>query len=338
MRYRRAGKTDLMLSEVGFGTAAPSGLMTVELPDAQYDVTKRALELGINYFDCAPDYGDGIGELTTGQVLKRLGVRPIITTKVEIRESDLPDIAGHIERSLDASLERLGVDYVDVLQIHNGPTGGAPNFQDQSYQRLNIKDYFAPKGAIEGLQRVQRQGKTRYLGFICRGGDGPFTKQLVDTGVFDLINVSFTLLNPSAGFGLPYGMNIEADYANIISYAESRGVGTAIYSPLAGGLLADAVVQRGEFHPLARGLIDRQRPLLSRARALNFLSIAGKHSLAQAAFRFILANTGVSTVIGGFSDVPQLEELVATSGAGPIDEELMARIEMVWRVGGTNAT
>src|SRR5690348_8977402 len=113
MRYRRAGKTDLVLSEIGFGTAAPSGLMTIDAPDQQYEVAKRAVELGVNYFDTAPDYGDGIGELTTGRVLKRLGIRPVITTKIEIREDDQGDIAGHIERSLNASLERLGVDYVD---------------------------------------------------------------------------------------------------------------------------------------------------------------------------------------------------------------------------------
>lgn len=331
MRYRALGNTGLQISEIAFGTAAPSGLMTIEPNDEQFKVMKRAVELGINYFDTAPDYGDGISEINTGRILRELGIRPIITTKVEVRADNLHDIGGHIERSLEQSLQRLGVDYVDILQVHNGPITGDPHLQGASYSRLNVEDYFAPNGAIEGLERVRRQGKTRFIGFICRGSDGPEVKRLLGTGLFHMINVSFTLLNPSAGVTMPYGMHVDADYGEVITYAHSKGVGTAIYSPLSGGLLTDQVVKRGEFHPLARALIDRQRPLLEKAKALSFLSVPGKHSLAQASVRFILAAEGVTTVLGGFSDIQQMEEIVAASGAGPLSPELMARVEMAWR-------
>jgi L-glyceraldehyde 3-phosphate reductase len=146
-----------------------------------------------------------------------------------------------------------------------------------------------------------------------------------------MINASFTLLNPSAGLRMPYGTYVDADYEEIISHARSKGVGTAIYSPLSGGLLTDQVVSRGEFHPLARGLIDRQRILLEKAKALSFLSVPGEHSLAQAAVRFILMTEGVTTVLGGFSDTRQMEEIVAASSAGALSAELMTRVEMVWR-------
>ncbi len=330
MQYREVGSTGVRVSEIAFGCADPSGLMTSGAFEDQLRVCSRAIELGINYFDTAPDYGTGASEVSLGKVLKELGVRPFIVTKIEVRQENLDDIAGHVQRSLDASLERLQVDYVDLLQIHNGPTIERPQIEGASYRVLGIEDYFAPNGAIEGITRAQRQGKTRLLGFIVRGNDKEPVRRLIDTGIFNMINVPYTLLNPTANLPLPAGMEVDGDFGEVIPYAEAHGVGTAIYSPLGGGLLADGVVQRGEFHPSARPLLDRQRPLLARAKALGFLSTK-EHSLAQAAYRFILSATGVTAVLGGFADIGQMEELVAVSGAGPLSPELMARVEMVWR-------
>ena len=75
---------------------------------------------------------------------------------------------------MNESLERLQVDYVDVVQLHNGPTVQRPVLEEDRYNVLGIEDYYAPNGAIEGLKRVRRQGKTHFLGFIVRGNDrGP---------------------------------------------------------------------------------------------------------------------------------------------------------------------
>ena len=67
------------------------------------------------------------------------------------------------------------------------------------------------------------------------------------------------------------------------------------------------------------------------ARALSFLRREGTHTLTQAALRFILMHKGVTAVLGGFSAMSHLEEIVQVSGAGPLAAELMARVEMVWR-------
>ncbi len=95
MQYRTMGTTGLQVSEIGFGTGGTAGLMTAGSFKEQLQAVSRAMELGINYFDTAPDYGDGISESNLGKVLKELGVRPIITTKVEVRAENLGDIAGH---------------------------------------------------------------------------------------------------------------------------------------------------------------------------------------------------------------------------------------------------
>ena len=117
MEYRQVGNTELWISEIGFGCGGNAGLMVRGTPDEQRQVVARAVELGINYFDNAPDYGNGLAEENLGRVLKDLKLRPVITSKVEVRHADLGDIAGHVVRSTEESLKRLGVDSLDILQI-----------------------------------------------------------------------------------------------------------------------------------------------------------------------------------------------------------------------------
>ena len=94
MQYRPVGHTGIRMSEVGFGCGGNAGLMVRGTHDEQRQVVARAIELGINYFDNAPDYGDGVAETNLGRVLRELGVRPYITTKVEIRNDDLGTSSG----------------------------------------------------------------------------------------------------------------------------------------------------------------------------------------------------------------------------------------------------
>ena len=176
----------------------------------------------------------------------------------------------------------------------------------------------------------------RHAGFICRGSDGAEVRRLLDTGVFGLINVPYTLLNPSAGQSVPPGLAVERDYGDVISAAQAAGVGAAIYSPLAGGALTDDAMTGATRHPLARPdrasaeKTSRQREAAVR---LRFLCEATGLSLAQAALRFILMHAGVTTVLGGFSSVEQMEEIVAAADAPPFEAALLARLEEVW---GTN--
>ena len=338
MQYREVGNTGLKISEIGFGGGGNAGLMLRGTHEQQREAIARAVDLGINYFDQAPDYGDGLSETNLGRVLKELRIRPYITTKVEIREENLNNIADHVVRSTEASLQRMGVDYADFIQIHNGPRLDKPNITGAAYNYLWIEDFLRPGGALEGLQRLQKAGKARSVGFITRGGDGQASRQLIDTGAFDLINASVHLLNPSAG-AKPFGMNMDPDWDGILAYAAAHGVGAAIYSPLAGGFLNDNAVSGGSPHPLGRGARNEEEGarINSQIGAFAFLSKklnpeqADDHSLAEAAIRYVLSLEGVTSVLGGFSDVPQVEENTAFSGKGPLSEQNMKRIEMVWR-------
>ena len=333
MQYRTIGKSGLVVSEIAFGCGGNAGLMVRGRPDEQLAIVGRALELGITYFDNAPDYGDGIAETHLGRALKTLGVRPVLNTKVEIRKGNLGDVAGHIVRSAEESLRRLGVDYVDMLQIHNGPSRTGPKLEGRSYTQLSLDHFLQQGGVLDGIERLKRSGKIKYAGFICRGNDGAEVRQLLDTGVFDLINVPYTLFNPTAGRGRPNGLTLEKDFSDVISSAHARGAAAAVYSPLASGFLTDDSVAGLPRHELAR-VYDLESPASLRlrrmARELTFLSRENGCTLAQAAFRFALMHDGVATALGGFSTQAQLEEIAAVSGAPPFSANQMRRLEALW--------
>jgi aryl-alcohol dehydrogenase-like predicted oxidoreductase len=333
VRYRTIGKSGLVVSEIAFGCGGNAGLMVRGGHDEQLAIIGRALELGVTYFDNAPDYGDGIAETNLGRALKTLRARPILNTKVEIRNENLGNVAGHIVRSAEASLRRLGVDCVDMLQIHNGPSRVDPKLEGRDYSQLSLDHFMRPGGALDGIERLKRSGKIKYAGFICRGNDGAEVRQLLDTGVFHLINVPYTLFNPTAGRARPNGLTLEKDFGDVISFAQARGAAAAVYSPLASGYLTDDSVAGRPRHELARAY-DLESPHSQRLRhmawALTFLSRENGCTLAQAAFRFVLMHEGVATALGGFSTKAQLEEIAAVSGLPPFSADQMQRLEALW--------
>jgi L-glyceraldehyde 3-phosphate reductase len=333
VRTRKVGTSDLVVSEIAFGCGGNAGLMVRGTLAEQLPIVACALELGVNYFDNAPDYGDGTAETNLGVALKTLGARPILNTKVEIRAENLDDVAGHVVRSAEASLRRLGVDHVDVFQIHNGPSRVDPKLEGRKYTQLSLDHFLQAGGALDGLERLKKAGKIRYAGFICRGNDGDEVRQLLDTGVFQLINAPYTLFNPTAGRAKPNGLTIKNDYGDVISAAHARGAAAAVYSPLASGFLTDDSVAGIQRHDLARAY-DLETPaslrLRQMARSLTFLSRENGCTLAQAAFRFVLMHEGVATALGGFSTKEQLEEIAAVSGSPPFLPDQMARLEALW--------
>src|SRR5262249_42559576 len=118
MNYRTLGRTGLRVSALGFGCGNVGGLMVRGAPADRERAVARALELGINYFDTAPSYGQGLSEQNLGLTLKALKVTPQVGTKFNLSESDLRDVPAAIARSLETSLRRLGLERVDLLQCH----------------------------------------------------------------------------------------------------------------------------------------------------------------------------------------------------------------------------
>jgi L-glyceraldehyde 3-phosphate reductase len=334
MKYRQVGNTGLSVSEIGFGSGGNAGLMLRGSYDEQVAVVERALDLGVTYFDTAPDYGDGIAEENLGKVLKHLKARPVLNSKVEIRARDLDDVAGHVVRSTEATLRRLQVDHLDILQIHNGPIYGEAPLQGEYYATLGIDQFTGARGALEGLRSLLEAGKIRHAGFICRGNDIEPVKQLLDTGLFSMINVCYTMLNPTPGMACPEGLKVDKDGGAVLDHAHAANCGAAVYSVLARGFLTDHSVEGLERHRLARSTEaygERVTVLQQQAAQVQFVARELGISLAQAAFRFVLGHRGVTTALGGFSSLAQLEELTAVSDMEAIPAELLDRLDAVWR-------
>src|SRR5579884_1086213 len=125
MDRRVLGRTGLEVSLLGFGCGAVGGLMVKGAAADQERAVARALELGINYLDTAPQYGNGESEKNLGRVLKSLRPNAYIGTKVRLPESDIGRIGDAVTQSLEDSLRRLGRDSVDLFQFHNAIGSGS---------------------------------------------------------------------------------------------------------------------------------------------------------------------------------------------------------------------
>ncbi|MEO8009177.1 MAG: aldo/keto reductase [Betaproteobacteria bacterium] len=118
METRILGKTGLKFSVLSFGCGAVGGLMVKGTAADQERAVARAMEFGINYFDTAPMYGNGESERNLGRVLKALK-RPKVYVGTKVFVQATGDIERHIADSMEASLQRLGLDGVDLYQLHN---------------------------------------------------------------------------------------------------------------------------------------------------------------------------------------------------------------------------
>jgi L-glyceraldehyde 3-phosphate reductase len=181
---------------------------------------------------------------------------------------------------------------------------------------------------------LRSAGKVRFFGLVNERPDVDLARKLIDTGLFAIINVQYNLINPSAGMPVPDGLEVALDNGNMISYAAERGVGTAIFSPLARGVLTQKSIADGSRHPLAGPGILRDRAVyeaqLARARSLLFLADEAR-TLSQAAIRFILMHPGVTTVLGGFSAMEHLDEMASVPDLPPLSSNDLAKVQELWR-------
>jgi aryl-alcohol dehydrogenase-like predicted oxidoreductase len=321
MEMRRFGDTDLHVSVLGFGCGAVGGLMVRGSPTDQERAVARALEAGVNYFDTAVQYGDGESEKNLGRVLRQL--RPtnvIVGTKVRLVSADSRGISKEAARSLEGSLQRLHMDRVDIFHLHNPITtdGGGGSLS----ARQVLED------VVPALERLRAQGKTRFIGVTAIGDTAPL-HEVVDARVFQSAQVSYNMLNPSAGAALPRDYPAQ-DYGRLLDRTSAAGVGTIGIRVLAGGALSGSWTR----HPIASPPPD---PIgsgrsydadVERARRLMPLVSEGyAGSLAEAAIRYVVANAAISTILIGMASVDQFEQAVAAVNKGPLPAPASRRME-----------
>ncbi|NLG48773.1 MAG: aldo/keto reductase [Chloroflexi bacterium] len=219
MRYRTLGRTQLQVSEVGiggaqFGLTNYMGHWDADSQEAERATTAtihRALELGYNYFDTAPGYGNGRSEELVGRALKGHRDKVVIATKVSGGQWT-PEA---IRQSALASLRRLQVDVIDVIQFHGG------------WYHPQEVDVILRGGGLETMQQLKAEGLVRFIGFTAEGPSCG-VEQLIATGAFDVMQVRYNLM-----FQHP------SDFENnegIIRQADAQGMGVVLMRTMTSGV------------------------------------------------------------------------------------------------------
>jgi aryl-alcohol dehydrogenase-like predicted oxidoreductase len=296
MRYRRLGSSKLEVSEISLGSWLTfSGGVAFEQTRA---CTDAAFAAGINFFDTANVYGRGAAESAWGEILSR---RPrdsyVLATKVWGQMSDDPEDRGlsaaQIAKQIDASLERLQTDYVDLYQAHR--------FDPD----VPIED------TIEALQRVVSEGKARYLGF------SEWTPDQIQAAIAIAGPDLFVSSQPQ------YSMLWQAPEVELFPLSVANGISQIVWSPLAQGVLtgkyragqeppADSRAASSDMNAfmgqaMTGGIleaVDRLRPVADQAEV----------SMTEMALAWVLRRPELASAIVGASRPEQVRANAKASG------------------------
>ena len=318
MRYRTFGRTGLQVSELVFGGGWVGGVLIHQDDATKLATLRRAIDAGINWIDTAPSYGDTKSEQALGWLLREIDGTPYLSTKVLLDTSRLDDIAGQVERSVHASLQRLRRESVDVLLLHNqvGPAGTA----------ISVEHVLRTNGAADALERMRNQGLTRHIGFTALG-DAVSCRQVAASGRFDAAQVYYNLLNPSAArTAMPAGWSGQ-DFTGLMAACKAQGVAVMAIRVFAAGVLATPVRHGREV------IVTRGTDVASEERRARgaWAALGSDHGTrAQAALRFVLANPDVSCAIIGLAEPAHLEEALAAQARGPLPQPALDALEAVY--------
>jgi len=312
MQTRKLGNTELELTTVGLGTWAMGGPWQFgwgpQDDDEAIAAIIKALDMGINWIDTAPAYGLGHSEELIGQALGRTGAKPLIATKCGIlgnekREKVTCLKKRSIRKECHDSLRRLGIDVIDLYQMH------WPDPDDDVEE------------AWGEMVRLKEQGKVRYLGV------SNFAVEHLDR---------IRRIHEPVSLQPPYSMLHREAEDELLGYCAANNIGVIAYSPMQRGLLT------GKFSPerLAELAVDDHRrrnpdfqePQFSATMELveELKVIAGRNgrTCAQLAISWVLRRSEVTAAIVGARRPAQIEE-TAPAGDWSLSEKDIKEIEVL---------
>lgn len=326
MKKRSLGRTNLEVSEMGFGCSSLGGGFYHKDDKEALAALREALEAGVNFFDTSDSYSFGHSERLLGQICKSrrdkvilaskggkrfkalgaaaLMVRPYLTPISGLFKSMKRSLHGmregqqhydyshqHLTRAIEASLLRLQTDYLDLYQLYN-PT-------PEILHRQEIFDTF---------RLLKRQGKIRHFGVSCVTVEDAMA--CLEIEGLSTVQITVNLLDFEAA-------------RKFLSKAEEKQIGVIARVPLAQGLLTDA-----ESDTMAENTVrDREQLMERKRRAAQFRFLVHKdRTLAQSAIQYVLGLPGVSVVIPGMVNRRQLNENLAALDAPPLSEEEMQKV------------
>lgn len=324
---RTLGRSGIEVSAMGLGTWAIGGPWTLGGGEAGWSAVDdaestraihRAIELGVNFFDSAANYGAGHSERVLGAAIKGLRDKIVIATKFGYKvdekrkevmaygeKEEESDVASHIRADLEASLSRLGTDYIDAYLLH--------------VWGLSVDRALAARDVLDALVR---EGKIRTYGW--------------STDRLDAIEAFST----SASCGvLEQQFSVLDGNAELLAYGEKSNIASLVRGPLGMGLLTgkfsantqfknDDVRRHMAWHP---GFKDGKPTAewLSALESIRGVLTDGERTLAQGALAWLWARSPNAIPIPGFRNVAQVEENARAMENGPLSTEQMAEIERI---------
>lgn len=310
MQYRRFGRTDWMVSDIGYGMWGMGGWSGSDDEESLQSLQK-AVDLGCNFFDTAYVYGNGRSEALLGKLVKANPDKKIYTaTKIPPKNMQYPTIpeysleecypSEHIEEFLHKSLKNAGLESFDLLQIHT--------WND---------DWTESNGWSDMLDSLKRQGLIHACGISINRWEPWNGVKAVKSGKIDSVQVIYNIFDQNPEDQL-FPACKEMDVAVIARVPFDEGT-------LTGTLTKDTTFPEGDWRKgyfTAENLI----PSVERADALKPL-VPENSSMAEMALRFILSNETVSTIIPGMRKLKNVEANIAASDKGKLDENLLAELK-----------
>ena len=311
MKFRKLGKTGLKVSEIGFGAWAIGESWWGKQDDADsLKALHRAAELGANFIDTAAVYGDGKSEKLIARFRKEWKGELIIATKTPISGGTWPpspydsfDLSfpeAFLRANVEQRLRNLGVDCLDLLQLHTWTRAWNRN----------------PK-PFEILRKLQKEGKIRFIGVSTPEHDQNSVVDLIRDGWVDTVQVIYNLFDQEPA-------------AEILPAAQEHGVGIIVRvafdeGALTGKFTRDTVFPAGDFRAdYFRG--DRLGRTVDRVERIKKDVEGTGLTMAQVALKFALAHPGVSTLISGIRNESQATANLGASDLPDLSPTLMEKL------------
>ncbi len=312
LRRRILGRTGFEVSEIGFGAWGIGKSMWGKTEDSEsLAALRRALELGINFFDTAYVYGDGHSERLIARAFREAGRRALVATKVPPKNFQWPSRgslretfpADWIIRCTERSLKNLEAEAVEIQQLH---------VWDDSW----LKDPEWEK-TYKAVEVLKKHGKIKHWGVSINDRAPKTALELVRSGLVDTVQVIFNLFEQEPA-------------EELFPLCRERRVGVIARVPfdeggLAGTLAEETVFEEGDFRRgyFSGGLL---KETARRAKAVERVLVPGAPDLAAAALRFCLSFPEVSSVIPGMRRAAHVEANSRMAGSRPYPARLLKEL------------
>jgi aryl-alcohol dehydrogenase-like predicted oxidoreductase len=309
MRYRKLGRTNWEVSEIGYGAWGIGGKQWLGGSDQESTAAlERAIELGLNFIDTALAYGDGHSEKLVGKVAKDAKKKLFIATKVPPQNRLWParPLIGieevfpynYIVECTEQSLKNLDIEQVDLQQLH---VWNPEWIKSDDWRR-----------AFEDLKK---SGKVGAVGVSINDHQPDSALELIETGLIDTVQVIYNIFDQSPE-------------KHLFPLAQKKNVGVIARVPFDEGSLTGAINENTKFEPndfrnfYFRG--DRKKEVVERVQALQKDVGLKESPLAEVALRFCISNPAVTTVIPGMRTRRNVEANCPVSDKGSLPEKTLA--------------